>query len=152
MTLMRWRRDPFHSQFASLQDDMNRRLEGLFAPAAEGDLPGQDFLPPMDISEDAEKYTVKAEIPGMNADDIKIDLIGRTLTLKGEKKQESETEGENWHRVERSYGSWLRRVEMPQAVDAEKISASYDDGVLTVQVAKAEEIKPRQIQVKTSNR
>ena len=86
----------------------------------------------------------------MNVDDIKIDLIGRTLTLRGEKKQESETEGENWHRVERTYGSWLRRVEMPQAVDAEKISAGYDDGVLTVQVTKAEEIKPRQIQVETS--
>ena len=151
MTLMRWRRDPFYSQLASLQDNLNRGFEGLL-PNPEGDLPARDFLPPMDISEDAVNYTVRTEVPGMKAEDIKIDLTGRTLTLKGEKKQESETEDENWHRVERSYGSWLRRVEMPQAVDAEKITASYDDGVLTVQVAKAEELKPRQIQVKTSNK
>ena len=151
MTLMRWRRDPFFPQLASLQDNLNRGFEGLL-PTPEGGEPGKDFLPPMDISEDTTNYIVKTEIPGMKADDIKIDLTGRTLTLRGEKKQESETKDENWHRVERSYGSWLRRVEMPQAVDAEKITASYDDGVLTVQVAKAEELKPRQIQVKTSNK
>lgn len=150
MSLIRWSRDPFFSQLASLQDDLNRRFGNL--TNSEGEFPGQDFLPPMDIAEDGDKYTVKAEVPGMKAEDIKIDLTGRTLTLKGEKKQESETEGENWHRVERSYGSWMRRVELPQAVDAEKVSASYDDGVLTVQVSKAEEIKPRTIEVKTSNR
>jgi HSP20 family protein len=152
MTLMRFRRDPFFSQLASLQDNLNRGFEGLFTPPAEGELPSRDFMPPMDISEDAVNYTVKTEVPGMKAEDIKIDLTGRTLTLKGEKKQESETEDENWHRVERSYGSWLRRVEMPQAVDPEKIVAQYDDGVLTVRVAKAEEVKPRKIEVKTSDR
>ena len=78
-----------------------------------------------------------------------LDTVGLT---KGEKKQESETEGENWHRVERSYGTWLRRVEMPQPVDAEKVAASYDGGVLTVTVAKAEEIKPRTIEVKTNGK
>lgn len=152
MTLMRWRRDPFFSQLASLQDNLNRGFEGLYTPPAEGELPVRDFLPPMDISEDSANYVVKTEIPGMKAEDIKIDLTGRTLTLKGEKKQESETDDENWHRVERSYGSWLRRVEMPQAVDPEKIVAQYDDGVLTVRIAKADEVKPRQIEVKTSGR
>ena len=152
MTLMRFRRDPLFSQLASLQDNLNRGFEGLFTPPGEGDLPARDFLPPMDISEDAVNYTVRTEVPGMKAEDIKIDLTGRTLTLKGEKKQESETEDENWHRVERSYGSWLRRVEMPQAVDPEKIVAKYDDGVLTVLIAKAEDVQPRRIEVKSSNR
>ena len=151
MTMIRWRRDPFFSQLGALRENLNRGLEGL-DPMGEGELPGRDFLPPMDISEDAANYTVRTEVPGMKAEDIKIDLTGRTLTLKGEKKQESETKDENWHRVERSYGSWLRRVEMPQAVDPEKIVAKYDDGVLTVLIAKAEDVQPRRIEVKSSNR
>ena len=150
MTMIRWRRDPFFSQLGALRENLNRGLEGL-DPMGEGELPGRDFLPPMDISEDAANYTVRTEVPGMKAGDIQIDLTGRTLSLKGEKKQESETDDENWHRVERSYGSWVRRVELPEAVDAEKIVANYDDGVLVVKVAKAEEVKPRRIEVKASN-
>ena len=147
MSLIRWRRDPFFSQLANLQDDMNRRFEGLYAPG-EGEETPMRFLPPMDVSENGDHYVVKAEVPGMKPEDIHIDLTGRTLTIKGEKKVESETKEENFHRIERSFGSFVRRVELPQGVDAEKVEAKYDQGVLTVNVAKAEAIKPRQITVK----
>lgn len=149
MSMIRWRRDPFFSQIANLQDDMNRRFEGLFTPAEGAESPAR-FLPPMDVSENGDHYVVKAEVPGMKPEDIQIDLTGRTLTIKGEKKHETETQDENFHRVERSFGTFVRRVELPQGVDAERVEAKYDQGVLTVNVAKAEEVKPRQITVKTN--
>ena len=149
MSMIRWRRDPFFSQLANLQDEVSRRYEGGQNPLAEGEDLGARFTPPMDISEDTEKYTVRAELPGLKPEDISIDLTGRTLTIKGEKKQESETRDENYHRIERSYGTFIRRVEMPQGVDAERVTADYDKGVLSVTVAKAEALKPRQIEIKT---
>jgi len=149
MTITRWRRDPFVSQLTNLQDEMNRRFEGLFSPG--GEEPAPRFVPPMDIAENGDGYVVKTEIPGMKPEDIHIDLTGNTLTIKGEKKVEAETKEENYHRIERSFGSFVRRVELPQGVDPERVEAAYDQGVLTVKVSKAEAVKPRQITVKTTS-
>jgi HSP20 family protein len=150
MTLIRWRRDPFFSQLATLQDDMNRRFGSLFDVDEGGTWPTSEFTPPMDVSEDPENYTVTAEIPGMKPTDIHVDLVGRTLTIRGEKKVETEEKKENFHRIERTYGSFTRRVELPQSVDPERVKADYDQGVLTLKIAKAEEVKPRQIPIKTT--
>jgi HSP20 family protein len=93
---------------------------------------------------------VKAEVPGMEAKDINISVTGEVLTIKGEKKSEREEKEENYHLVERSYGSFSRSLALPAAVDLDKIEAKYDKGVLTVTCPKKEEVKPKPIEIKTT--
>jgi HSP20 family protein len=106
------------------------------------------WLPAVDVSETGDKVTVKAEIPGMEAKDIEISMVGDTLTIKGEKKAEREEKDENYHIVERSYGSFSRAMKLPAAVDADKVDATYKNGVLTVVLPKKEEVKPKAIEIK----
>jgi HSP20 family protein len=106
------------------------------------------WLPAVDVSETGDKITVKAEIPGMEAKDIEISMVGDTLTIKGEKKAEKEEKDENYHMVERSYGSFNRAMKIPAMVDAEKVEATYKNGVLTVVLPKKEEVKPKAIEIK----
>ena len=93
---------------------------------------------------------VKAEVPGMDAKDINISVTGDVLTIKGEKKSEREEKEENYHLVERSYGSFSRSMTLPAAVNLDKIEAKYDKGVLTVTCPKKEEVKPKAIEIKTA--
>jgi HSP20 family protein len=93
---------------------------------------------------------IKAEVPGMEAKDIDISLAGDVLTIKGEKKSEREEKKENYHLVERTYGSFSRSLKLPSAVDADKIEASYKQGVLTVSCPKKEEVKPKAIEIKAT--
>ena len=93
---------------------------------------------------------VKAEVPGMDAKEINISVTGNMLTIKGEKKSEREEKEENYHLVERSYGSFSRSLTLPAAVDVDKIEAKYDQGVLTVTCPKKEEVKPKAIEIKTA--
>jgi HSP20 family protein len=93
---------------------------------------------------------VKAEVPGIDAKDINISVTGEVLTIKGEKKSEREEKEENYHLVERSYGSFSRSLVLPAAVDLDKIEAKYDKGVLTVTCPKKEEVKPKAIEIKTA--
>ena len=93
---------------------------------------------------------MKAEVPGMDAKDINISVTGDALTIKGEKKSEREETEENYHLVERSYGSFSRSLTMPAAVDLDKIEAKYDKGVLTITCPKKEEVKPKAIEIKTT--
>jgi len=95
-------------------------------------------------------FVVKADLPGVNKDDIQIDLKDNTLTLKGEKKFENKVSKDNYIRVERSYGTFVRSFTLPQNVDAEKIKATYKDGVLELTLPKKEEAKPKQIKVDVS--
>jgi HSP20 family protein len=105
-------------------------------------------MPAVDVSETADKITVKAEIPGMEAKDIEISMVGDTLTIKGEKKVEREEKEENYHMVERSYGSFSRSMKLPVGVDSDKVDATYKNGVLTVVLLKKEEVKPKPIEIK----
>ncbi len=109
----------------------------------------EEWLPAVDVAETADQITVKAEVPGMEAKDIDISLTGDVLTIKGEKKSEREEKKENYHLVERSYGSFSRSLRLPAAVEADKIEASYKKGVLTVTCPKQEVVKPKAIKVKT---
>ncbi|RLC62978.1 MAG: Hsp20/alpha crystallin family protein, partial [Chloroflexi bacterium] len=97
-------------------------------------------------------YVIKAEIPGVKDKDIDVSVEGDTLTIKGEKKAESEVKEENYHRSERYYGSFFRSIPLPSTGDAEKMEASYEDGVLEVSLPKAAEVKPKKIPVSTKKK
>jgi len=102
----------------------------------------------MDVAETAEQVVVKAEVPGIDPKDINISLQGDVLTVKGEKKSEREEKKESYHLVERSYGAFSRSVALPAAVDADKVEAKYEKGVLTITCPKKETVKPKQIETK----
>ena len=104
----------------------------------------------MDVAETPEKVTVKAELPGLDPKEIDISLVGDLLTIKGEKKSEREENKENYHLVERSYGSFSRALRLPAAVDIDQIDAKYDQGVLTITCPKKEPVKPKAIEIKTA--
>jgi len=117
---------------------------------APGDLFREDrLLPSVDISEGKKNITVKAEIPGVEANDIDISLSGKLLTIKGEKKQEKEEKNENYHRMERSYGYFNRTIELPAEVDPEKVDASYKKGVLKIELKKTRESETKKIEIKS---
>jgi HSP20 family protein len=143
MTLTRW--SPV-TGLASLEiDRLNRMFEAAFGdePLARG-----AWVPPVDIAETADKdIVVKAELPEMKRDDIKVTFENNVLTIEGERTSHANTDRETYHRVERGYGSFRRAFTMPGEVDAGRISADYRDGVLTITLPRREETRPRQIQV-----
>jgi len=146
MDLTVWK--PFR-EVARLRREMDRLWEDYFGSGRRGLEPMEEvWSPAVDVSETGDKVTVKAEVPGMEAKDIEINLVGDILTIKGEKKSEREEKGENYHMVERSYGSFSRSLKLPAAVEADKIEASYKQGVLTVVCPKKEEVKPKAIEIK----
>lgn len=109
----------------------------------------REWVPAFDVSETEDKVIVKAELPGMNVKDIDITLTDGLLTIKGERNLEKEDKKENYHRIERQFGSFSRSLNLGANVEAEAIDANYKDGVLTVTLPKAEENKPKRIEVKS---
>jgi HSP20 family protein len=142
--LMEWR--PFR-EISRLRREMDRLWDDYFGPGRRG-LQPMEFAPAVDIKETDAQIVVKAEVPGIEAKDINISLTGDVLTIKGEKKAEREEKEENYHLVERNYGSFSRSLTLPAAVDVDKIEAKYDKGVLTVTCPKKEEAKPKSIEIK----
>ena len=129
-----------------------RRLNALLDEALTGWPVGNGvstsaWLPSVDVFEDKESLKIVAELPGLKPEDVKITLENSTLTLRGEKKQVAEEKTERVHRYERSYGSFERSFSLPNTVDAEKVAAAFENGVLTVTLPKAEKAKPREIAV-----
>lgn len=146
--LVKW--EPFR-EVSRLRQEMDRLWEDFFGPGPRARRPWtEEWLPAVDVAETADKVTVKAEIPGLDPKEIDISLVGDLLTIKGEKKSEREEKKENYHMVERSYGSFSRALRLPVAVDADKIEAHYDQGVLTITCPKKEEVKPKAIPIKSS--
>jgi HSP20 family protein len=141
--LTRW--DPF-SDMLSLREAMNQLLEESFVAPSTG-RQGQSFVPALDLSETADGYTVELAVPGMSADDLQINIENNVLTIKGEARKESEDRQRNYHRVERRFGSFQRTVALPTTVKADAISASLTNGILRLDIPKAEEVKPRRITV-----
>ena len=136
---------PSFDRFSSLRDEVNRLLDFPW-PSRESALPG-GWSPALDVFDDKDNLVVKVELPGLNKDAINISLDKGVLTISGERKQERESqEGESF-RSERSFGKFQRSVTLPAPVDGTKVSASYKDGVLTVDLPKAEEAKPKQIAI-----
>ena len=108
----------------------------------------EEWSPTLDVSETKNDLVVKAEIPGIDPKDIDISLANEMLTIKGEKKQEKEEKEENYHLIERSYGSFARTIRLPREVQSDKISASYKNGILKVTLPKSEEAKKKEIKIK----
>jgi HSP20 family protein len=154
MAIVRWS-DPFRD-VASLQDRINRLFADAYgqagAPAGpggdEGLLTSGNWVPPVDIYHNGDQEVVlKAELPDMTREDIDITVDNGTLTIKGEKKFSKEVKEEQFHRIERRYGSFSRSFALPRSVDATKVGADYRNGVLTVRLPLREDAKPRQIKV-----
>lgn len=150
MTITRFA--PFRSPLsdvALLQNRLNSIFHDFATPANGGDesLATGNFVPAVDIYEDAQKVVVKVEAPGIKQDDLDVRVENNTLTIKGERKFEAEEKEENFHRIERRYGSFVRSFSVPQTVDTESVSANYDAGVLTVTLAKKAEAKPKQVKI-----
>src|SRR3954471_4602717 len=130
--------------------DPFRELASFFenwAPTGKDQLSAGSFVPPVDVYEDEQNLVLKLEIPGLNDEDINVSVENNTLTVQGERKFEKEEKEENFHRIERRYGSFVRTFKLPNTVDAEKVEASYEKGILKITMAKRAEAKPRQIKV-----
>ena len=138
--------DPFR-ELATLQDRFNTLFENFSEASAKDQLATGTFIPPVDIYEDEHNLVLKLEIPGMNEEDLNVSLENNTLTVTGERKFEKEEKEENFHRIERRYGSFTRTFRLPNTVDGEKVEAGYDKGVLKVTLGKRAEAKPKQIKV-----
>ena len=146
--IVEWK--PFR-EVSRLRREMDRLWDEFFGPGRRAFRPlGAEWAPAVDVSETADQVVIKAEVPGVEAKDIDISLSGDVLTIKGEKKSEREEKKENYHLVERSYGSFTRSLRMPAAVEADKIEANYKQGVLTVTCPKKEEAKPKAIEIKAT--
>jgi HSP20 family protein len=132
-----------------MQGDFNR----LFTTTLPRLFNGEEVLsgswsPRVDISESENSIVLEADLPGLKPEDFKLSIENFKLTLSGERKFEEEKKGENWHRVERSYGSFARTFSLPNTVSVEEVKADFKDGVLRVTLPKREEVKARQIEVK----
>jgi HSP20 family protein len=147
MAIVRW--DPFR-ELSDVQSRMNRLFGEFYGRRSEDDLmPRSTWWPPVDIYEnDHQELVIKAELPDMKRDDIKLVVDDNMLTISGEKKFDSEMKDESCHRVERTYGQFSRSFSLPTTIDTGKVSAEYKNGVLTVKLPKREEAKPKQIAVK----
>ena len=146
--IMEWK--PFR-EVSRLRREMDRLWDDFFGPGRRAFRPLEaEWAPAVDVSESADQVEIKAEVPGMEANDIDISLSGDILTIKGEKKSEREEKKENYHLVERSYGSFSRSLKLPVAVEADKIEANYKQGVLTISCPKKPEAKPKAIEIKSA--
>jgi len=143
--LARW--EPIR-ELASLQDRMNRLFNDSFSPViSQESLSAGSFVPPVDVYEDEQGIRLKMEVPGIDEKDIDIRMENNLLTVRGERKLESETKEENYHRIERRYGSFTRSFTLPNTVNPEEVKAGYSKGVLTIQLGKRAEARPKQIKV-----
>ena len=145
MAIVRW--EPLRDLLAS-QREFDRLFREAFSPTlSEGEVSTRTWAPAVDIFENGDSLVLKAELPGINPDDVEICVEDNTLYLKGERKFEKEVKEQNYHRVERSYGTFTRSFSLPNSVDADKVGANYKDGVLTLTMPKKEEAKPKTIKI-----
>jgi len=137
------------------ENDMDRMMEDFFGRRLRPWWPerwfrgdGEARTPALDVFEEKDEIVVKAELPGMDKENIEVNLTDNLLTIKGEKKKEEEIKEENYYRCERSYGSFVRSIELPKAVRSDKVKASFKNGILEVRAPKTEEAKAKEIKVK----
>jgi len=144
MSLVRW--DPFRD-LEALQEDVSRLFqESISRPRREAPA-ARVWAPAVDVVEDQDKILVKAELPGIKKEDIDIELTGDTLTVRGERKFESEEKKENYVRVERTYGRFQRTFTIGIPVKADGVKAAYKDGILEVTIPKSEQTKPKKVDI-----
>jgi HSP20 family protein len=145
MAIVRW--EPLR-ELTTLQNEMNRLFGTVFdAPAQGNGGTLRRWMPAMDLVETADHFVLRADLPGMSEEDVNIEVEDRVLTVSGERKAEQTENKDGYHRVERAFGSFSRSLTLPEGVDAESVSASFDKGVLEVQIPKPEQRKPRKISI-----
>ena len=148
MAITRW--DPYR-ELSSLQNHLSRLFQDSYSSTQTG--PGDDFLttsgfvPPVDVYEDGHNVFIRAEVPGIDPNDLDIKVENNLLTIRGERKWNKEEKEENFHRVERRYGSFSRSFTLPNTVNSDEVSATYDNGILELKLGKRAEAKPKQIKV-----
>lgn len=135
--LARW--DPFRD-LRTVEEEFDRMVGQAFSKNA--------WVPALDVKESEERFMVTMDLPGLEPDQVEVTFEDQVLTVRGTREFSKEAEDEHYHRIERSYGSFARSVRLPHTADVEKIQASFDKGVLAVEVPKREEAKPRAIEVK----
>jgi len=145
MALVRW--EPVR-ELNTIQGEINRLFNSFFdTPVSAGEGAGRRWLPAMDLVEAGDHYVLRADLPGLSEEDVKIEVEDDVLTVSGERKAEHEQRGEGYHRLERSYGSFSRSLTLPDGVDPETVQASFERGVLEVRIPKPEERKPRRVTI-----
>jgi len=143
--IQKW--EPFH-ELSGFQDEMNQLFEDFFGrvPARRMFSEGS-WAPLMDIEETKDEILVKAELPGMRKEEVKIQINNDVLSITGERKREDEAREKTYHRIERAYGKFQRMIRLPTEVDATKVKATYENGVLTIRLPKSEQSKPKEIAI-----
>jgi HSP20 family protein len=144
MALIRW--DPVRD-LDSLQGDMNRLFDRFFEGRGANGGSVRRWIPAMDLVETGDSLVLRADLPGMKEDDVEIEIKDGVLTISGERKSESEEKGEGFHRVERAFGRFSRSLSLPDGVDADRIAAAFNDGVLEIKVPKPEETQPTKVAI-----
>lgn len=152
MALVRW--DPAR-ELDALQGDMNRLFDSFFGRregAAANGYGSRRWIPPMDLVETEDNLVLRADLPGVNEEDIEIEVKDGVLTVSGERRAQHEEKREGFHRVERSYGRFSRALELPKGIEADSIEAGFDKGVLEVRMPKPAERKPHRIEIQSGSR
>jgi HSP20 family protein len=145
MAIVRW--EPLR-ELASIQNEMNRLFGTVFdAPNPSNGNTLRRWMPPMDLVETDDHFVLRADLPGLAEGDVSIEVEDNVLTVSGERKAEHETTKEGYHRVERAFGTFSRSLTLPDGVDAEAVTASFDRGVLEIRIPKPEQRKPRKISI-----
>jgi HSP20 family protein len=141
--------EPFFREMEEMSDRLNRYLTTpLFRPYEKEALKLAEWAPVVDIEETETEYLVKAELPEIQKQDVKVTVENGVLTIQGERKLEKEEKGKKFHRVERSYGTFLRTFTVPEEVEASKVTAEFKDGILRIRLPKTEKVRPKAIEVK----
>ena len=149
MPLIRWNPVPVTPlrELTSIQDEVNRLFDGLFTRGSMRSDLNALFAPPVDIEETPEEFVVRMDLPGVAQKDVKVSLMADTLTIRGERRAESPSQGGNPTRLERVYGTFERSFTLGSQVKSEGVKAHYRDGVLEVRVPKAEQARTREIEI-----
>lgn len=138
----------FEREFSRMFNSLENRFGISKSKDTEEEYENAVWMPLTDIYEDKEKYTLKVDLPGIKKEDVKISFTNGRLSISGERAQESETKDAKCHRIEKSYGKYYRSFNLPELIQSDKINAEFKDGQLTITVPKAEEAKPKEIEIK----
>lgn len=156
MSITFWNRNPLIDEFSRARGEMERMLgRAIAAPAlfeGFGGMRAAGWAPPVDVSETDDEVVVRTEIPGIASRDIEITVAGTTLNIAGKKDETEETEGEDFYRCERRFGSFRRVIDLPGSVDPDKVTADSENGVVTIRIAKKPGQRTRRVEVKPTAR
>src|SRR6516162_4629510 len=144
MALIRW--EPA-LELQTIQQEMNRLFGSFFDPQSGVEVGGRRWVPATDLVEEGDHYVLRADVPGVSEDDVKVELEDDVLTISGERKSEHEQRDNGYRRIERAWGRFARSLTLPEGVDADGIKARFENGVLEVTIPKPAERKPRRVAI-----